>query len=354
LSASADDGPQSVLHLGLGSLGLRLQQDLLERRGVATAAVVDPAFAGQDLADLVPGARPMRIRGALDELGDLDHVDAAIVTTSSDLRACAASFRWLLDRGIDVVSTCEELVYPWLQHRELAEDLDRRALANQARLLGTGVNPGFLMDALPVFVSGVCKEVRGVVVQRIQDAAQRRVTFQRKIGAGLDRPTFQRAIEAGWLRHVGLGESLHFIANYLGFELERWGETIEPVVTERELVCALGTIRPGYASGVRQIAQGSTGDGKVFRLEFQATVGQVDPHDRVAIYGEPPIDLVLRGGVHGDIATSAIVLNALAPLRAATPGLHTMATIPMVRYRLPPQVGRRWDSGAPRRGRQAT
>ncbi|MCC7013843.1 MAG: dihydrodipicolinate reductase [Planctomycetes bacterium] len=321
-----------LLHVGLGPLGLRIQTDLLARRLGATVAVVDPApqLAGRMLSEFVPGAPAVRIHPRLEDVPDFDALDAAIVTTSSDLRACADTFRGLLDRGVSVVSSCEELIYPWLRHRALAQELDLRAKESGAQLLGTGVNPGFLMDALPVFASAVCNAVRSLSVQRIQDATTRRVPFQKKIGAGLDRASFDAAIADGWLRHVGLGESIHFCAHYLGYTVESWSETIEPVLATRELECKLGRIPVGHAAGVRQVATGIVGGEPRLRFEFQAAIAQPDPHDRVVLEGDPPIDLVIRGGVHGDVATSAIVLNALTPTLAAAPGLHTMATIPMV------------------------
>jgi len=233
-----------------------------------------------------------------------------------------------------VVSTCEELLFPWLRHAGAAAELEALCRRTGGRVLGTGVNPGFLMDTLPVVMTAVCRSVRRVECRRIQDAGTRRVPFQRKIGAGADEGEFRRRVREGTLRHVGLGESLHFIAQAMGWTIASWHETIDPVPADRDLVCELGRIPRGHAAGVRQVAEGvSAGRGVVVRLEFQAAIAQPDPHDRVLIDGEPPIDLVIRGGVHGDVATSAIVLNAVPTLLAAPPGLHTMATIPPVRCR---------------------
>jgi 4-hydroxy-tetrahydrodipicolinate reductase len=252
-----------------------------------------------------------------------------MLTTSSALEQCAPVLRELVTRGKSVVSSCEELSFPWARHRELADELHSLAVVHEARVLGTGVNPGFLMDALPVFATGVCRNVRNVNVWRIQDATTRRIPFQKKIGAGLDLAQFAERSRAGTLRHVGLCESIHFLAHCLNWKLESWDETLEPVVAERDLTAGVGPIPAGHAAGVRQVGRGFARGREVLRLEFQASIGQSDPHDRVLIDGDPPIDLVLRGGVHGDTATSAILLNTIRPLLSAAPGLHTMATIPM-------------------------
>lgn len=323
-----------ILHVGLGPLGLKIVADLHERGlGEVVAAVdVDPQLAGKKISDLAAGVRAKPVvQRSLDEIRDWSAIDAAIVTTSSSLEACAPTFRELLMRGVTVVGTCEELAWPALRHEKLAAELDVLARENRGRLLGTGVNPGFLMDAFPAFATSVSKSIERIEVVRRQDASIRRVPFQKKIGAGLEATEFAREVAAGRIRHVGLPESLHFLAHVLGIPISRWDETVQPILAERDLQSGLGPIRKGRVCGIRQEAIGIDGSAARIRLEFAAAIGLADPHDRVVVHGEPPIDLVWKGGVPGDVATSAIVLNALGPLLASPPGLHTMATIPLVR-----------------------
>lgn len=322
-----------ILHVGIGPLGHIILTDLLQR-GLTIVGAIDfaPNLAGVPLSKVVHGAPPgVTILHSLSDFTAWDQVDCALVTTSSDLRLCEPIFREILQHGKPIVSTCEELLFPWLRHEILAARLHEQAVKTGGRLLGTGVNPGFLMDALPLFATAVCKTVRSVKCSRIQDASTRRVPFQKKIGAGLDQVHFDKKVAEGTLRHVGLGESLHFLGQYLGIRIERWDEDIAPVKAERELTCALGPIHRGMISGVRQVARGYADEECVIHLEFQAAIGQEDPHDRVVIDGQPPLDLVIHGGVHGDAATSAITLNAIPRLMEASPGLHTMATIPPIR-----------------------
>ena len=328
-----------ILHVGLGPLGRKIVADLHERGlGEVVAAVdVAPEITGKKLSDLVPEARAKTVvQRSLDDVRDWKSIDAAIVTTSSSLESCATTFRELLMRGVSVVSTCEELAWPTLKHEQLAAEFDLLARENRGRLLGTGVNPGFLMDAFPSFATSVSKSIRQIEVVRRQDASIRRIPFQKKIGAGLDEAEFAREVAAGRIRHVGLPESLHFLAHVLGIPLQRWEESIHPIVAERNLESGFGPIPKGRVCGIRQEASGFDGSGSRIRLEFAAAIGLADPHDRVIVHGEPPIDLVWKGGVPGDIATSAIVLNAMGPLLASQPGLHTMATIPLVRCAQPP------------------
>lgn len=320
-----------VLQLGLGPLG-RMIVEQLHRSGVgmvAGAVDPDPAVRGRRLSELTNEYGPVdpTVAGSIEELEARATFDAAIVSTSSSLEACGPTFEGLLSRGLAVVSTCEELLFPWLGHKDLAERLDALARKSGGRLLGTGVNPGFLMDTLPVAATAVCSNVRGALIERVQDATTRRVPFQRKIGAGLTQSEFSKKIADQSLRHVGLGESLHFVAHYLGLSIDAWSESIEPVLADRPVAWSMGTIPAGNALGVHQSAQGMRAGKPVIRLEFIAAIGQPDPHDRIRIEAEPPIDLLLRGGVHGDLATVNIVVNALPSLIDAAPGLHTMATI---------------------------
>lgn len=320
--------------VGFGPLGKMIATQVVERRRgtIVAAADVAPDVAGKRLGEVVPGLDGPVISRGVEAIANLKEVECAIVATSSDLRKCAETFRFFLSRGVSCVSTCEELLYPWLRHEALAKELDALAKQHGARLLGTGVNPGFLMDTLPVELTAVCRKVTGVKMWRIQDATPRRIPFQKKIGATLDDAAFEAKKKDGSLRHVGLGESLHFACHYLGLPVDRWEETLEPVKAERELTCDLGRIPVGVAAGVRQVARGWHGERLVAELTFQAAIGQADPHDRVVIEGEPPLDVVLKGGVHGDIATVAITINSIERLLEAGPGLQTMATVPPVRF----------------------
>lgn len=329
-----------ILHIGLGPLGRKIVADLHDRRlGEVVAAVdVSPEFVGRKLSEIVPSIKSkVLVQKSIEDVKSLDSIHCAVVTTSSELEKCAQTFRDLLGRGMSIVSTCEELCYPYLRHKKLAAELDELARDGRGRLLGTGVNPGFLMDAFPVLATAISKSVKSVEVHRYQDATIRRLPFQKKIGVGLSEREFREQVTAGTLRHVGLGESLHFIASYLGFEIDRWEEDIHPATAERDMDSGLGPVKKGSVCGVRQEARGFQGKDCVIHLKFQAAIGLVDPHDRVIIQGEPPIDITWKAGIPGDVATSAIVLNCIAPLLLTAPGLHTMATIPMVGC-APPRV----------------
>ena len=316
-----------VLQVGLGPLGIKIARDLHRRRLGDSVAAIDPAHAGRSVGELVHGAPAVRIASKLEDVQT--PVDIAIVATVSDLRDCAPTLKALAERGISAVSTCEELAWPWDRHPAVAAELAAAAQRGKARLLGTGVNPGFVMDALAVAITTACDDVKRVEIHRIQDAATRRIPFQKKIGATLSVAEFDKLAKAGTIRHVGLTESVHMVAASMGFTLDRIEESIAPVIADAPLTCGLGDIPVGAARGVHQEAHAFSRGHEVITLVFRAAIGEPDAADRVIVDGSPPIDLVIRGGLHGDISTSAMVLNSMRSLLAAPPGLHTMTTLPL-------------------------
>ena len=316
-----------VLQVGLGPLGIKIASDLHNRRLGEIVAAIDPALANRSIRELVPGASDVPIAATLEEISV--PVDVAIVATVSDLRACAPTLHALAARGISAVSTCEELSWPWDRYPDVARELAAAAERHGVRMLGTGVNPGFVMDALAVAVTTACAEVRRVEIHRVQDASHRRLPFQRKIGATLAVDEFNRLAAAGSIRHVGLRESVGMVATSLGMKIDRVDETIAPVIADAAMTCGLGAIAAGAARGVHQEARAFAGGREIIALIFRAAIGEPDARDQVIVDGDPQVDLVIRGGLHGDVSTSAVVLNSIRSLLAATPGLHTMNTLPM-------------------------
>jgi 4-hydroxy-tetrahydrodipicolinate reductase len=223
-------------------------------------------------------------------------------------------------------------MYPWLTSPSLAKEIDVAAQEKGVSVLSTGVNPGFLMDFLPLVMTGVCRDVEKVTVERIQDAQFRRLPFQKKIGAGLTVQEFEERAKAGNLRHVGLTESMHLLASGLGWKLDRTEDIIEPVIASREVATANLTIEPDKALGVNQIGRGYIGDKELITLVFRATIGEPEPRDRVLIQGTPSIDMAIEQGVNGDTATCAIIVNAIPVVIQAPAGLRTMADISPISF----------------------
>jgi len=319
----------------MGPLGQMMLQYAVERGcfNIVGAVDSDPEKVGQDLG-LMCGIDSMgiTIRDNLKDAIAGQSVDVALLTTVSSLVSLESQVVELAKAKLNIVSTCEELSFPWKTNPEVAGRIDEVCRQNGVACVGTGVNPGYLMDFLPTVLTGLCQNVEKVEVWRVQDASVRRIPFQQKIGAGLTLDEFEAKRKTGTLRHVGLPESVDFIAERLGWKLDRNTESLEPVIADEPVDTGYKPISKGMACGVQQVGRGFVGDREVITLNFRAAVGEPESYDQVYIDAEPPIRSRIAGGVNGDIATCAITLNAVRSILQSSPGLKTMAQIPPIAY----------------------
>lgn len=323
-----------VAHCGLGPIGQEIARMVLETVGlqIVGAADISPDRAGKDLGTVLGLPRKLRIKveGDPARFFRKTRADVAIVSTFSHVREVKPQVAGLVQRGMNVVTTCEELAFPTAAHQAGLRDLDRLARRKKVSVLATGVNPGYTMDALALMLTAPCARVERVAVTRVVDAATRRLPLQRKVGAGLNLNQFRRAITEGTVRHVGLLESTHMIAASLGWKLDRVEETIEPAIAPRDLDTDYLRIPAGAAAGIKQYARGYRNGDLAVSLDLQMYVGAESPRDHIVIEGDPPIDMTIAGGVAGDLATAAIVVNSIPKVMAARPGLLTMPDLPLI------------------------
>jgi len=261
-----------------------------------------------------------------------------VLCTSSSLKTIKPQVLALVQRGMHVVTTCEELAFPVPDQLAAWREIDKAAAAKKVSVLATGVNPGYAMDALALMLTAPCAEVTRVSVTRVVDARTRRLPLQRKVGAGLNLNQFRRAMTEGTVRHVGLPQSVHMIASALGWKLDRVDETLEPAIAPRDLDTEYLRIPAGMAAGIKQSARGYRNGELAITLDLQMYVGAEQPRDHVLIDGVPPIDMTIAGGVAGDSATAAITVNAIPKMMAARPGLLTMHDLPLVHRYNPLEV----------------
>jgi len=255
-----------------------------------------------------------------------------LVTTVSSIVSLENQIVELAKAKVHIISTCEELFFPWNTQPEVSRRIDEVCCENGVVCLGTGVNPRYLMDFLPSVLTGLCQKVKRVKVWRVQDASIRRIPFQQKIGVGLTPEEFEAKKKSGTLRHVGLTESVDFIANRLGWKLDRIVEILEPVTAEKDINTGYKPVSKGMNCGVHQVSRGFVGDREVITLTFTAAVGERESYDQVQIDDEPAIQSKITGGVNGDIATCAITLNTVKSVLEASPGLKTMGDIPTITF----------------------
>jgi 4-hydroxy-tetrahydrodipicolinate reductase len=321
-----------VAIIGLGAIGREVLKAVQARPGLTLVAVADPAaeLVGRDAGE-VAGVGPCGVKivsTAEEAFSEPSGVDVALVLTASGVADVVPIVEAASLRGVDVISTCEDLSYADFATPELARKLDARARAGGITVLGTGINPGFVMDRLPLTLAAACVRVDAVRVERVVDAAKRRGPLRAKVGADLTVEEFQAGVAARRLGHRGLPESCALVGLGLGVTFDELKSTIAPVVTSaahpRE------GVTPGRVAGLRQSAVGLRGGREVVRLDLEMSVAAPDPHDRVVIDGDPPLDVLVRGGAHGDRGTVGTTVSAIPAVVVASAGLKTILDLPLL------------------------
>ncbi len=313
--------------IGLESLKLAAEQSWLEVTG---GVDIDPAKAGRTLADLtgaaaLAGARVFPTVEAL--IAAVGKPDVILHTAGSSAAASFSQMRGALADGISVASTCEELIFPALKTPDLAREYDELCRRSGARIAGTGVNPGFVMDILPICLTGVSREVRSLYVERVVNASTRRQPLQAKIGSGQNPDDFRKKFAAGKAGHAGFQQSVALLAHAMGWKLDEIRETCEPVVATSRVVTKFFDVAPGQSLGIHQKCVGLSGGETKIKLDLQMYLDAPLPHDAVVVKGRPDLNLVLNGGVAGDDATVAALINIVPRLLAAQPGVRLMTEL---------------------------
>ena len=320
-----------VMIMGLGPIGASVARQLLARRNfrIVAAVDIDPAKAGKDLGELLGTGS----RAGVEVLADVASAirkgkpQVAVLCTRSSLEGVWPQLQAVLKLKVPIVSTTEELSYPWFSNRPLARKIDAAAKKAKVAVVGTGVNPGFAMDALAITLTAICERVDAVRIDRIQDARIRRLPFQQKIGSGLTTAQFAEKVKDLAVRHVGLTESVAMIADSLGWKLDRITDEIQPKIARAPVKSDFLEVAAGRVCGLVQDGVGYVDDEPRITLHMEAYLGAAETYDRVRIEGSPRLDVRAEGGYHGDIATASITVNTIPALLGAAPGLHTMRSL---------------------------
>ncbi len=322
-----------VIQYGLGPIGSAVARHVVEREGLELVGGVDidPAKEGKDLGEVIGLGRRLGfpVAATLAQVLAKTKVDVALHTTSSYFDLFKTQVIEILEAGLDIVSTSEELSFPWLAHPLEGAAIDAVAKRVGKTVLGTGINPGFLMDSLPLCLTALCQRVDRIDIARVQNASLRRGPFQAKIGSGMTVKEFQAKMDTGRMGHVGLPESVQMVFHTLGRKLVRYESSVEPVVADKRVKTDFFDVEPGRVRGLKQVARGYTEAGEFMTLTFIAALDMEKEADTITITGKPNLEATLKG-TNGDIGTVAIAVNAIRRVKEAPPGLLTMRDLPIV------------------------
>lgn len=327
--------PIRVIQYGLGAIGRVAARLAVSRPGIEVVGAVDrdPKLTGKDLGEVLGLGRKLGV-AVSDKpviLFAQTQADVVIHCTTSSFVEAYDQLTEIVRAGLHCVTSCEEALFPCYRYKVLAGKLDDLCIQRAAVVVGTGVNPGLVMDTLALLLTMACQRIEAVQVLRVVDAGTRREALQRKVGAALSEEEFKTRSEQHKVGHVGLAESLVFLADGLGWKLDEVKESLDPAIASNALKTEFLTVAEGSVAGVRQFARGLRGGKEVLTLELQMYVGAPNPRDVIEIVGEPPLRLVIEGGVPGDVATPAILVNMLPRLMECPAGLHTMRTLGLPR-----------------------
>jgi 4-hydroxy-tetrahydrodipicolinate reductase len=324
-----------VVQVGLGPIGQACVKVLVQKPGVELVGGVDidPDKVGRDLGEVCGLDRPLGLTVRSDLEAALAEwcPQVALHTTLSFLDRVGDQLATLIRAGVHVVSSTEELFYPFERDAAFCAEIDALAERYGVAVVGTGVNPGFAMDVLPLCLTGVCVHVESIQVTRLVDASLRRRPLQLKIGAGLSRAEFEHKVATGHFGHIGLRESALTVMTALGWPVGGIDERIEPVLAQEEVRTEWLTVAPGQVAGLRQVLRARSGDQERLTLDLSMYVGARAPHDSVEIAGDPPLSMRIEGGIFGDTATIGALVNAIPPILDARPGLRTLLELPLPR-----------------------
>jgi 4-hydroxy-tetrahydrodipicolinate reductase len=317
--------------MGLGFIGQEVARAALQSEEVELVGAVDlsPSLVGKKLSDLlkVPAGTFAVQREVKKALGDRKGA-VLLHATGSRLPQVMDQLLDAMELGLSIVSSCEELSFPWLKHAPLAEKLEKAAKKAGVSVLGTGVNPGFVLDRLVATFAQATGVVHRVKATRVVDARTRREALQRKVGGGLTEEEFLKLVDAEKLGHVGLLESCALTALGVGIDCDDFEEEILPVIADEDIEGGAFKVKKGQVAGIYQSAVGLSDGQERVRLELTIAQGAEDPGDRVEIEGEPKLVLHVPGGVAGDRATANLMVNAAPRVSAAEPGLLTVLELP--------------------------
>ncbi len=322
-----------VVQFGLGHIGQTCIKVLSRKSGIEIVGAIDidPQKIGKDVGQICGLEKPLGITVRADAEAALSDCKPQVVihTTDSFLNRIENQLVTIIRAGAHVISSTEELFYPWERDPGFCERINTLAKQYGVAVVGTGVNPGFAMDILPLCFTSMCTEVDKIIIRRVVDASQRRLPLQKKVGAGISRQEFEERLVDGHFGHIGLRESALAVMSTLGWPVDKIEESIQPVMAGEKVKTDFLTVEPQQVAGLHQILRLESEGQERLVLDLQMYVGAKEPHDSLKIVGHPPLSMYIEGGIFGDTATVSALVNTIPKIISAQPGLRTMIELPV-------------------------
>jgi len=329
--------PIRVLQWGLGAMGSGMARLMLEKPGLEIVAAVDsnPHYVGKDLGEVLKAGKELGVivTDQPETVLDPAKVDIVTIATTSWTAKQMPDLRKIITAGINVISIAEEMADPEAQNPQLAQELDELAKKHRITVLGTGVNPGFVLDYLVIVLSGVCHTVERIEASRVNDLSPYGPTVMQTQGVGTTPEAFRQGVAEGTIvGHVGFPESIHMISEALGLGVDRIEEQREPIISQVHRETPHVQVEAGMVAGCTHTGIGFRGKQEVIRLihpqQIHPQLENQDTGDYIHIFGDPEIHMAIKPEIAGGKATIGITVNMIPHVVAASPGLKRMIDMP--------------------------
>jgi 4-hydroxy-tetrahydrodipicolinate reductase len=327
---------------GFGAMGSGMAKMLLTKQGVDIVGVCDmhPDRVGKSIYEILNVARENRseviIKGNIDDVVSEGSCDVCLCATDSYTERAFPRLKHILEKRINVISTAEEMSYPQAQNPVLAAKLDKIAQENGVTVLGTGINPGLIMDLLVVCLTGCMTDVEHIEAKRVNSLSPFGPAVMEEQGVGITVQEFEEGVKNGHLAgHVGFAESVRMISDALGWEVDKFEQQMKPIVTKVDRKSPYGFAAAGNVAGVNMTGQGYiSGEVKIDMIHPQ----QIEPEmegtqtgDYINIKGTPEVNMVIKPEVQGGLGTIAMCVNMIPQVINSEPGLKSMIDLPIPR-----------------------
>ena len=327
---------------GFGAMGRGIAEMILKKKGIELVGICDinPNVVGKEMHALLEIAKAdhpdVFIKDKIEDVVKNGSCDVALLATDSFTKNAYDKIKFCLEQKVNVISTAEEFSYPQAQEPALAKQLDEIAKANGVTCLGTGINPGFVLDYLVLALTGTCETVTSIKAARVNDLSPFGPTVMEEQGVGITKETYERRIaEDDLAGHVGFPESVMMVADGIGWKVDKIEQKKTPIISDVPRETKYVKVEPGCLAGIRQEAFGTV-DGEVKIVMDHPQ--QVLPHlanqptgDYITIEGTPRIEMKITPEIPGGIGTTAMCVNMIPQVINAVPGLKTMLDLPVPR-----------------------
>jgi hypothetical protein len=323
---------------GLGAMGSGMAKLMLEKKGIRIVGAIEkrPEYLGKDLGEVLRLGKNLGVIVLKDPetvLSDA-RADVVLIATHSFVDRVYPQITQAIEHGANVITVAEEMTYPWTRWSDICSMIDKIAKEHKVTVLGTGVNPGFVLDTLVIVLTAVCAEVSEITAVRINDLSPYGPSVLNSQGVGISPSAFEEGVRDGTIvGHVGFPESIAMICARLGVKLDKIEESREPIISKTQRETPYVKVSPGNVAGCKQVARGYA-NGKLFiTLEHPQQIHpeaeNVETGDFININGRPGINLSIKPEIAGGIATTAIAINMIPVVVNASPGLAKMTSLPL-------------------------